>query len=156
MKYKKITLITILFILVSFYSGSNIKSIKAEETISREQLNTNLETLAIENVLLYPPYESNVNEYKAEISNENTQIKILAIPQNEKATIEILGNRDLKEGWNIIYIKVISENQESQKEYKINVYRRSIKEEEEYQEEQKQNQEKLKEIYQNNPELLIK
>ena len=153
MKYKKITLITILFILVSFYSGSNIKSIKAEETISREQLNTNLET---ENVLLYPPYESNVNEYKAEISNENTQIKILAIPQNEKATIEILGNRDLKEGWNIIYIKVISENQESQKEYKINVYRRSIKEEEEYQEEQKQNQEKLKEIYQNNPELLIK
>lgn len=138
-------------------NNKNIKSIESEEIISSEQSNTNLETLAIEGVLLYPPYESNVNEYKAEISNENTQIKILAIPQNEKATIEILGNRDLKEGWNIIYIKVISENQESQKEYKINVYRRTIKEEGEYKEEQKQNQEKLEEIYQNspdNPELL--
>lgn len=34
--------------------------------------NTNLETLAIENTLLYPPFENDITKYEAEVSNETS------------------------------------------------------------------------------------
>lgn len=109
--------------------------------------NTNLETLAIENVLLYPPFDTNITHYDVEVSNETSKLNILAIPENEMASVQITGNGDLKEGENLIKITVIAQNGVAKKVFEINCYRRSSEEEILYQEEQEENRKKLEEIY---------
>lgn len=110
-------------------------------------VNTNLETLAIENELLYPPFEEDIMHYDIEISNKTNNLNILAIPQDESATVKIIGGNNLQEGNNEIQVIVTAANGFSQKVYEINVYKRSTEEEVKYEEEQKENKEKLEEIY---------
>ena len=110
--------------------------------------NTNLETLAIENVLLYPPFDTNVINYNIEISNETSKLNILAVPENEKASVQITGNNDLKEGENLIKITVTAQDGLSKKVFEINCYKRNSEEEILYQKEQEENRKKLEEIYQ--------
>ncbi len=109
--------------------------------------NSNLEVLALENTLLYPPFEANITEYNAEISEQSNILNIFAVPENENASLEILGNHDLKEGNNLIKAIVTAQDGITKKEYKINVYKRNNDEEIEYQEEQEINKQKLEEIY---------
>ena len=109
--------------------------------------NTNLETLAIENVLLYPPFDTNITHYDVEVSNETNKLNILAIPENEMASVQITGNNDLKEGENLIKITVTAQNGVANKVFEINCYRRNSEEEILYQEEQEENRKKLEEIY---------
>ncbi len=107
--------------------------------------NTNLEILAIENVLLYPPFDANITSY--EVETENNLLKILAVPENEKARVDIIGNQNLKVGNNTININVVSEDGLSNKTYKINAYKMNEEEKKEYIENQKENEEKLEKIY---------
>ena len=109
--------------------------------------NTNLETLAIENVLLYPPFDTNVTQYNAEVSNETTKLNILAVPENEMASVQITGNNDLKEGQNLIKITVTAQDGVSKKVFEVNCYKRNNEEEILYQREQEENRKKLEEIY---------
>ena len=67
--------------------------------------NTNLEILAIENYLIYPPFENSITEYTTQISNETEELNIFAVPENEQGKVEIYGNENLKEGNNIIIVK---------------------------------------------------
>ena len=97
----------------------NIETIQSHEEY--ENKNTNLETLAIENVLLYPAFDNSITSYTAEISGEITKLNMLAIPENEEATAIIEGNEDLKEGDNLITVKVLSKDKTTEKVYEINV-----------------------------------
>lgn len=117
------------------------------EESTLEVKNTDLEILAIENILLNPPFDSNITEYSVDVANELTTLNILAIPENENATVEIIGNKELKEGNNFIKVNVMTLNGLSQKTYNIMVHKRNKNEEEKYIEEQQNNQEKLEEIY---------
>ncbi len=121
--------------------------INVTKTEDIEAANTNLETLAIENALLYPAFDTNVTNYNTEVSNSLERVNLLAIPENEEATVEIKRDDILKDGDNEIKIIVTAANGYTKKEYVINVYKRNSEEEEKYQEEQKSNQEKLNEIY---------
>lgn len=121
--------------------------INVTKTNDLESANTNLETLAIENTLLYPAFDTTVTNYSAEVNNNIERINLLAIPEDEEATIEIKRNDVLKEGNNEIRIIVTARNGYTKKEYYINVYKRNSEEEAKYQEEQKNNQEKLNQIY---------
>ena len=56
---------------------------------------TNLETLAIENEILYPAFDNNINDYDIEISNNVSNLNILAIPEDENASVLINGNENL-------------------------------------------------------------
>ena len=127
---------------------SNTYTIQVTKTANLGLANTNLEILAIENILLEPPFDTNVTHYKIEVPNEITNLNILAIPENENANVQIVGKDNLKEGNNIIKVTVTAENGFTKKVYEINGYRRNQKEEEKYKEEQKENQNKLEEIYQ--------
>ena len=109
--------------------------------------NTNLETLAIENELLYPAFDNNVTSYSIEVSNNITSVNLLAIPENENAKIQIDGGSEINEGDNLIQITVISENNKARKTFKINVHRRTLDEENNYNNNQIENQEKLNKIY---------
>ena len=128
-------------------SNSNTYLINVTKTDDLESANTNLETLAIENYLLYPAFDTTNTNYNVEVGNNTEQINLLAIPEDENATVEINKNDTLKEGNNTIKITVTASNGYTKKEYNINVYKRNSEEEAKYQEEQKNNQEKLNQIY---------
>ena len=128
-------------------TSSSSYLINVTKTNDIESANTDLETLAIENTLLYPAFDTTVTNYSAEVNNNIERINLLAIPEDEEATIEIKRNDVLKEGNNEIRIIVTARNGYTKKEYYINVYKRNSEEEAKYQEEQKNNQEKLNQIY---------
>ncbi len=116
--------------------------------INLENDNANLEILAIENSLLYPPFDTNVTKYNVEVSNEIKTLNIFAVPENENAKLDIIGNVDLKEGNNSIKVTVIAKNNISKKVYEVNVYKRNQTEQIKFEEEIQENKEKLDEIYQ--------
>lgn len=128
-------------------SIKNIYEINITKTKNLEAANTNLETLAIENELLFPEFNNDETTYKVEVSNEVTKLNLLAIPENEKASISVLGNEDLKEGNNDIKILVTAENGFTKKEIIIKVYKRSQSEEEAYLTNQAKKEELLKNAY---------
>lgn len=127
---------------------TNTYKIEVTKTSDLESANTNLETLAIENVLFNIPFDTNETNYEAEVSNDTTSLNLLAIPENEQATTQVTGKDNLKEGNNLVEIVVTAANGYTKKVYQINVYKRNLEEEQKYQEEQEQNKQKLEEAYQ--------
>lgn len=123
---------------------SNVYTIEVTKTGNLELANTNLEILAIENVFLNPPFDSHETNYKAEVSNTTETINLLAVPENEQATVEVNGKDNLVEGNNVVTVIVTAPNGFTKKKYQVEVYKRNLEEEEKYQEEQK---EKLEQAY---------
>ena len=117
------------------------------KTGDKESANTNLETLAIENTLLNNIFDNSVTNYNIEVGNNVDSLNILAIPEDESASVEISKSNTLQEGNNIIKVTVIAKNGFSKKEYIINVYKRNEKEEQVYNKEQEDNKNKLNNIY---------
>ena len=109
--------------------------------------NTNLETLAIEGVLLEPAFDNTVLQYRAEIPKGTNFLNMLAIPEDEKATVTIEGKENLKEGDNIIKVMVLAQNQITKKVVEITVHKRNEEEEETYQQERKEEQKQLEAAY---------
>lgn len=91
-------------------TAQKIYTIQVTKTANIELANNNLEILAIENTLLYPPFDMANTNYKAEISSKLDRINILAIPQNESGVVKINGNSNLKQGNNLITIVVTAPN----------------------------------------------
>ncbi len=91
-------------------TAQKIYTIQVTKTANIELANNNLEILAIENTLLYPPFDMVNTNYKAEISSKLDSINILAIPQNESGVVKINGNSNLKQGNNLITIEVTAPN----------------------------------------------
>ena len=127
-------------------SSSTSYIINVTKTNNIEDANTNLETLAIQNYLLYPNFDNTVTNYNVEVANDTDNINLLAIPEDEEAKIEIDKNDKLQEGNNTIKITVTAKNNYTKKAYKINVYRRNENEEKEYKLEQEENKELLNNI----------
>ena len=128
-------------------SKVNVYELQVTKTVDLESANTNLQTLAIENILLYPPFDNSMTHYDIEVSNEVTNLNILAIPENENASVEISGDTNLKEGRNELKIVVTAQNKFTKKEILIDVYRRNEVEEEEYEKRQEDNAQKIEEAY---------
>lgn len=128
-------------------SQNKIYTINVTKTKDLALANTNLEILAIEGVLLNLPFDTYITNYKTEIANDIESLNILAIPENEKATVIINGKDSLKEGENIIEITVTAPNGFTKKKYQIIVYKRNAEEEQEYSEEQELNKQNLEQAY---------
>ena len=107
---------------------------------------TNLETLAIENEILYPAFDNNINDYDIEISNNVSNLNILAIPEDENASVLINGNENLIEGDNKITVKVKSQSG-VERNININVHKRNDIEEAEYSAHKGDLKEELEEAY---------
>lgn len=126
---------------------SKVYTIHVSKTDNLELANTNLEILAIENALLNPPFDAFETNYKAEVASGIESLNIFAVPENEKATIQIIGKDNLKEGNNLVIIIVKAQDGFTKKSYKINVHRRTLEEEKKYQEEQEKQKEELENAY---------
>lgn len=122
--------------------------IHVTKTANLELANTNLEMLAIENALLDPPFAVFETNYKAEVSQETENLNLLAIPENEQATVVVTGKENLKEGHNLVSVLVTAPNGFTKKKYEIDVYRRNLQEQKVYEEEQEEQKDKLEEAYQ--------
>ncbi len=127
---------------------SNVYTIEVTKTDNENLANTSLEILAVENVLLNPPFDPNNTQYNINVSNELSSLNIFAVPENPDATVKIDGNSNLNEGNNLISITVTAQNGFSKKLYVLNVYKRNYDEEIVFQNEQQENIHKLEEIYQ--------
>lgn len=126
---------------------SNTYTIQVTKTDHMELANTNLEILAIENVLLVPPFNSNQTNYQSQIANEQETLNVLAIPENEQAVVTITGKDNLKEGDNLLEIVVTAPNGFSKKKFQVKVYRRNEEEEKNYQEERQLQKKALEDAY---------
>ena len=121
--------LNIINVVVTNQGKSQEYKIKVTKTQNLEMANTNLENLAIEYAILSPEFNEQITRYNTQVANEIKQLNILAIPENEKGKVEILGNNNLNEGNNKIEIKVTAPNGFTQRIYEINVYKRNKQEE---------------------------
>ena len=125
-----------------------IYTIQVTRTANLALANTNLEILAIENVLLSPPFDPNETNYAAEVAKGVNDLNVFAVPENEKATVQISGDKNLKEGNNTVTVVVTAANGFSKKKYQIQVYQRNEEEQKQYEEEQKEQIQKVEQAYQ--------
>lgn len=123
-------------------------TIQVTKTANLLLANTNLEILAIENILLSPPFEVNETNYTADIAKGINELNVFAVPENEKATVQISGEKNLKEGNNTVTVIVTAANGFSKKKYQIQVYQRNEEEQKQYEEEQKGQIQKVEQAYQ--------
>lgn len=128
-------------------SQSKRYTIHVTKTANLELANTNLEILAVENVLLNPPFDTTITFYKVEVPNEQGSLNIFAVPENEKASVEINGKENLQEGNNLVTITVTASNGFTKRVYQLEAYRRNLEEEKAYQEEQLKRKENLENAY---------
>lgn len=126
---------------------SQTYTIHVSKTDNLELANTNLEILAIENALLNPPFDPTNTNYEIEVPNNTENLNILAIPENEKATVQIMGKDNLKQGNNLVTVIVKAQDGFTKRNYKINVNKRSPEEEEKHQQEQAKQKENLENAY---------
>ena len=91
-------------------TSKSIYTINITKTDDKEAANANLEMLAIENVTLEPLFDINILNYKANVSNDFTDLNVLAVPENVNANVEIQGNRNLQVGDNTVIVNVTAPN----------------------------------------------
>lgn len=78
-----------------------------------------LTTLTIKNLNLSPKFSSNTYEYTIGLTEDISKLEIETKANNEKATVEVFGNEDLKQGENIITIIVKNAETEESVTYQI-------------------------------------
>lgn len=71
---------------------------------------SSLKTLSITGVELTPAFAPNVTSYVANIGKDINEVEVIAEVNNEKATREIRGNTELKDGENIVTVVVTAED----------------------------------------------
>ena len=124
-------------------TNKNEYIINVIKTKDLEKANTNLEILAIEGEFLNPEFIASNTVYNVTVSNNTENLKILAVPENIKATVEKRGEESLQIGENLVEIEVKAEDGISEKTYQINIHRRTEEEEKIAQKEAEEQREKL-------------
>ena len=88
----------------------------------QKQNSTQLKSLRLNVEGIVPDFETDIYDYSLTLPEQLKEIKdieVLPIAENENAKIEVSGNKNLKDGLNII--NVVVTNQEKRQEYKIKV-----------------------------------
>lgn len=119
-------------------SEKNKYTINVTKTSNEQNANADLETLAIENYVLTPEFDTNETNYTVNVSNNTNNLNILAIASDMNAKVNVTGNTNLKYGNNKVVITVTAENGITLKKYNINAYKRNDNEQAEYEKEKKE------------------
>lgn len=107
--------------VMSVSSNTLSINVAASETASS---NTKLKDLQISPSSLTPEFNPEVYEYSTEVEYDTEKLIIVAIPEDDKATVTITGNDKLQEGQNKITIQVLAESG-ADIEYIINANRKT-------------------------------
>lgn len=100
-------------------SKNKVYTINALKTNTPDEYNALLNTLIIDNYPFNEDFFPEVFEYTTKDNTNDDKLEVFAYPQNQNAKVEIKNNTNLKEGENIITIKVTSPNGLATREYKI-------------------------------------
>lgn len=101
---------------------NNAASSTSKESQSSNEVKSNgLSSLKINELNLTPDFKTDIYEYNVKYIGEETKLEIKAEPTNDNYEVEILENKDLKEGENIITILVSDKNAENIATYQITV-----------------------------------
>lgn len=116
------------------YNQSEIgigKNYLIEEQNDTEALNDSNEVVSDNNAKLKimrlnkegvnPNFNQDINEYYLIVDENTKELDITAIPANEGAEVQIIGNENLKNGLNQIRITVISKDKSNTENYLINI-----------------------------------
>ena len=129
--------------VISPNGTSNSYKIYVTKTNDIENANTNLETLAIENVLLYPYFDTTITKYNVTVDNDVEKLNILAVPEDINAKVSIEGNDVLNVGDNTIIVNVLAEDGVTFRKYEIIAHRRNETEQETFEEQEEEEAEQL-------------
>ena len=110
-------------VIVTAEDGSQ-KVYTINVTKSDKDSNNKLEQLVIPGADLDPKFSPDVYEYTTEVKPGTKNLDVTAIAKNDKAKVEVMGNTDLKDGNNVILIKVTDEEGFVQY-YKIDAYKKA-------------------------------
>lgn len=111
----------------AYISSDYLTTKKPEE--EKKSNNKNLKSLEVENYKLTPDFSKDITEYDLKVTEDVDKLNIKAVPEDEKAKVEIKGADKLLTGVNTIEIKVTAEDK-TVRTYKINVTKGDIAEEE--------------------------
>lgn len=93
--------------------------INVEKAGNAEDSSAELSNLIIEDMTFETPFVSTETEYVGSKMKYSESLNVLPYTVSEKATYEIIGNENLKEGENTIVIKVTSYDETNTVEYKV-------------------------------------
>ena len=86
--------------------------------------NAYLKSLKISPTELEPSFDKNTFEYQTRVGYETDKLVVVALPEDDNATIGVKGNDSLEEGENKVIVTVIAESGNII-EYTVNVFRES-------------------------------
>lgn len=92
----------------AYISTQYLTTTKPEE--EKKSDNAYLKSLTVENQELIPAFNKETTSYTMQVSNDITELDIKAEAEDEKATVEIQGNKDLKDGENTVTVSVNAED----------------------------------------------
>ncbi len=82
---------------------------KPQQT-DKKSSNKSLSSLSIEGIELTPKFDKETTTYTAKVDGDVTELKINTKAEDSKAKVAVEGNKDLKEGDNVIKVKVTAED----------------------------------------------
>ena len=98
---------------IKYVASSLVTETKPEEEPEKSS-NVNLKTLSLEDLEISPKFSNDVTDYTATIKDleekEIKEIKVTAEPEDEKTTVKVEGNKDLKVGENKIKVTATAED----------------------------------------------
>ena len=83
--------------------------------------NANLKEMRIDVEGITPKFSKNITSYNVVVSNDVNNINVVAVPEDNSASVTVTGNNNLIEGSNIITISVTAPDGKTKKNYIINV-----------------------------------
>ena len=98
--------------------SSNVLTINVVAPVTASS-NAKLKALKVSPQTLTPEFSSDIYEYNTTVDSEVERMVIVALPEDEKASVSIIGNEALTEGENKIRITVLAESGDNI-EYSIN------------------------------------
>lgn len=110
------------YINASYLSTKKPEEKPVEETPTEKSNNKALKSLTVAPGELTPAFDAETTKYNMQVEQGITEVTIEALAEDEKATVEITGNKELKLGENEVIIKVTAED-ETVRTYTITVLR---------------------------------
>ena len=92
-----------------------------DENTSAKDDDATLQIMRVNREGINPNFDKNVKEYYLLIDEDVKDLDITTIPSNKDAKVDIIGNKNLKNGLNKVEIKVTSKDKSKTNEYIINV-----------------------------------
>lgn len=106
-------------------SGSKPPTTTQPPVEVKKSTDNTLSALSIEGGQISPEFNKDVKEYALKVPYEVAELNVTAKPNDSKAKVEVIGNKDLQEGENILTVRVTAEDG-SASDYVVKVTRARI------------------------------